>query len=318
MGEGSVASTAAGITGYDPVTDAVSAKTSPIWVSSRAAVSIGNGAEDTRQITGVAAGTAETDVVNVAQLKALSEVAVKYDSPEKNKITLGGAGTAHDPVQITNVAPGQISFNSTDAVNGGQIHNTAQSIANNFGGGSYVMQDGSVSAPTYNIFGDTYNNVGDAFGAITRGIDRLDSDIRETGSFSAALTALKPIQYDPMEPSQIMAGVGHYRNEWSVALGLAHYTKEDTLLHAGFAMNGGGRAMVNAGITWKFGGSEKDKKKLPERYRDGPISSVYVMQQENIQLQNKVQEQEEKITQLAKENSEIKERLAEIMKKLDI
>jgi FtsZ-binding cell division protein ZapB len=160
--------------------------------------------------------------------------------------------------------------------------------------------------------------------------DSASSQIREAGASAAALAGLKPMQYDPMEPSQFMLGAGHYRGDWAVALGLTHYPSENVLIHAGVAF-GGDHAMLNAGMTWKFGDGGK-KAEIPERYRKGPISSVYVMQQENIQLQEKVEtlsaENAEIRTQNAAimaenaeikaENAEIKARLAAIMQKLNM
>ncbi len=141
-------------------------------------------------------------------------------------------------------------------------------------------------------------------------LGELRGDIRETGASAAALAGLKPMQYDPMEPSQFMLGAGHYRGDWAVALGLSHYPSENFLIHAGVAF-GGDHAMLNAGMTWKFGDGGK-KAELPERYRKGPISSVYVMQQENIQLQEKVEEQDRRIAQLDQENAGIRAENAEI------
>ena len=79
-----------------------------------------------------------------------------------------------------------------------------------------------------------------------------------------------------------MAGVGHYKNMNAVALGVAHYTKESTMFHAGVSMVRGG-TMVNGGATFKFGNSP-EKKAIPERYRNGPISSVLVLHDEMVAM----------------------------------
>ena len=79
LGAGSVASVDKGVAGYDPTTKAASKKTDKVWKSTLAAVSVGN-ATDTRQITNLAAGTEDTDAVNVAQLKTVDKkVAVVFD-----------------------------------------------------------------------------------------------------------------------------------------------------------------------------------------------------------------------------------------------
>ena len=69
---------------------------------------------------------------------------------------------------------------------------------------------------------------------------------------------MKPIQYDPLEPTQVMAGVGNYRGETAAALGLAHYTNEDTMFNVGVSL-GANRNMVNAGVTHNSGGSVIEK-----------------------------------------------------------
>lgn len=97
IGSGSVASTAAGVAGYDPT--GATAGTTPAWTSKKAAVSVGT-ADETRQLTGLAAGTNDTDAVNVAQLRKLGDNTVQYDlNTKKGKITLAGK----DGTTITNV-----------------------------------------------------------------------------------------------------------------------------------------------------------------------------------------------------------------------
>lgn len=132
--------------------------------------------------------------------------------------------------------------------------------------------------------GDNHN-----YEKLERQIGELGSDLQELrkesrrgDALGAALSALKPIQYDPLEPTQIMAGVGHYKNVNAIALGVAHYTKESTMFHAGVSMVRGG-TMVNGGATFKFGNSP-EKKAIPERYRNGPISSVLVLHDEMVAM----------------------------------
>ena len=100
----------------------------------------------------------------------------------------------------------------------------------------------------------------------------------KAGANAAALAALKPIQYDPLEPTQIMAGVGNYKSQTAVALGMAHYTNENTMFNIGVSLDSHDN-MINAGVTHKFGYSP-EKKAIPDRYKGGPISSIYVMQDE--------------------------------------
>lgn len=119
---------------------------------------------------------------------------------------------------------------------------------------------------------------------ISQAIDKVASETQRVGAQAAAMAALKPIQYDPLEPTQIMAGIGNYRGETAAALGLAHYTNENTMFNVGVSI-GNNHNMVNAGVTHKFGTSA-ERKNIPDRYKAGPISSIYVMQDEMTQLRS--------------------------------
>lgn len=112
-------------------------------------------------------------------------------------------------------------------------------------------------------------------------LDEVRQEVKDVGSLSAALSALKPIQYDPLEPTQIMVGVGHYKGSSSVALGVAHYRHESMMLHAGLASSRGfsGDFMANVGITWKVGHRNLEAS-VADKYRRGPISSAYALQDE--------------------------------------
>ncbi|MDU2418086.1 YadA-like family protein [Negativicoccus succinicivorans] len=114
----------------------------------------------------------------------------------------------------------------------------------------------------------------------------LDQRVDKVGALTGALAGLKPMQYDPIAPTQIMAAASTYEGEQGFALGIAHYTKEDLMLHAGVAYDGDDDFMGNIGVTMKIG-SSADREVIPERYQAGPISSVYVMQDEITDLQAK-------------------------------
>ena len=159
-------------------------------------------------------------------------------------------------------------------------------------------------------------------------INSVAGETQRVGAHAAAMSALKPIQYDPLEPTQVMAGIGNYRGETAAALGVAHYTSENTMFHAGVSV-GSRHNMVNAGVTRKFGSSD-EKKAIPERYKGGPISSMYVMQDEMTALKAenaRMKAQDEKLTadyaalkednlRLQKDNEETKRQLALIMSRL--
>ena len=156
----------------------------------------------------------------------------------------------------------------------------------------------------------------------SQAINQLAGEVQHVGAHAAAMAALKPIQYDPLEPTQVMAGVGNYRGETAAALGLAHYTNENTMFNVGVSV-GGNHNMVNAGVTHKFGYSP-EKKNIPDRYKAGPISSVYVMQdevsslkKENAEQKYVIADQAARLTTLEAENEQQRRELEETKKGLD-
>ena len=142
----------------------------------------------------------------------------------------------------------------------------------------------------------------DAAGNMQAITNQLQGQVNHVGSQAAALSALKPIQYDPLEPTQIMAGVGHYQGQNSLALGVAHYKNESLMFHAGAAIGGNrSQVMANAGITWKVG-SKADETAVADVYRQGPISSAYVLQDKMGALEAQNLEQKGEINALREEN----------------
>ena len=138
----------------------------------------------------------------------------------------------------------------------------------------------------------------------------------KAGANAAALAALKPIQYDPLEPTQIMAGVGNYKSQTAVALGMAHYTNENTMFNIGVSLDSHDN-MVNAGVTHKFGYSS-EKKAIPDRYKGGPISSIYVMQDEMQALLAKDQEKDAVISKQASEIDTLRQQNEDMQRKFDM
>ncbi|WP_459540183.1 YadA-like family protein [Negativicoccus succinicivorans] len=141
-----------------------------------------------------------------------------------------------------------------------------------------AAQDKGIAANKAAI-ADMNTSFNDRFGALDQRVDKV-------GALTGALAGLKPMQYDPIAPTQIMAAASTYEGEQGFALGVAHYTKEDLMLHAGIAYDGDDDFMGNIGVTMKIG-SSADREVIPERYQAGPISSVYVMQDEITDLQAK-------------------------------
>ena len=123
----------------------------------------------------------------------------------------------------------------------------------------------------------TVGQVKSAIGKTAELVEKTSQRLDQVGAHSAALAAMNPLSYDPLRKSQIMAGIGSYAGNQALALGIAHYANENFMVNAGFTM-GSGKSMANIGATYRFGTGDDDN--IPERYKGGPISSVYVMQDE--------------------------------------
>ena len=146
----------------------------------------------------------------------------------------------------------------------------------------------------------------------------VDGKIADVGATSAAISGLKPLQYDPLEPTQVLAAVGHYKGSTAAAVGVAHYTNESTMFHMGVSL-GGHDNMINAGVSYKFGTSDA-KKAVPARYKAGPISSTYVLQDEvtALKAENERMKQHDleltaKYDQVQRDNEEMKAQIALLM-----
>nr|WP_077232929.1 YadA-like family protein [Burkholderia cenocepacia] len=173
----------------------------------RGSVTLG-GADATAPVAlkNVADGVDANDAVNVGQLQAagivapvdpsnpgagLKSLAVTYDGVDQDKVTLKGA----DGTTLTNVKAGAVTATSTDAINGSQLHATAQSVSDSLGGGSTVDADGKVTSPTYSLADPTdgstkteYHNVGDALANLdgrtstnTENITVINKQLADTG-----------------------------------------------------------------------------------------------------------------------------------------
>ena len=214
-------------------------------------------------------GLAKDITVNSVTAKTVK--ADEYKVGDKTYINKDGINANGN--KITNVGDGVVSKESTDAVNGKQLFATNQMIANNM-----------------------------------NQINNLREESREGDAMGSAMAALKPLDFDPYQRNQVMAGVGYYRGKEAVALGLAHYKNEDLMIHGGLAYAGNSELMANAGFSYRFGSSENREAKkarnlrMPQ-YDKGPISSVYILQDE--------------VERLTKENKEANDRIAALEAKLE-
>ena len=200
-----------------------------------------------------------------------------------NATTVNGAGMTINPA---NSAARPVSLTVDGLNNGGnQIHGVAP---------------GTADTDAVNV-----SQLKETKAGLQQAINNVGVETQRVGAHAAAMAALKPIQYDPLEPTQIMAGIGNYRGETAGAIGLAHYKTEDTMFNIGVTL-GSSHNMINAGVTHKFGGSRDRKDAIPERYKAGPISSIYVMQDEVSHLRSQNEEYKSKLEQQQSEIDALK------------
>ena len=209
--------------------------------------------------------------ITVDSVTAKTVKADEYKVGDKTYINKDGINANGN--KITNVGDGEISKDSKDAVNGNQLFATNQMVVNNM-----------------------------------NQINNLRDESREGDAMGAAMAALKPLDFDPYQRSQVMAGVGYYRGKEAVALGLAHYKNEDLMFHGGLAYAGNSELMANIGVTYRFGSKDDrdikhDRNLRMPQYAEGPISSVYILQDE--------------VERLTKENKEANDRIAALEAKLE-
>ncbi len=161
----------------------------------------------------------------------------------------------------------------------------------------------------------TNGQVNRGFTKLGNEVGRVKDEARGIGALNAALAGLKPMQYDPLQRTQVMVGVGNYKDKQAVAVGAAHYFNENLMVNAGVSLGEGRRteSTANVGLTWKIG-DDDDREDLPERYKEGPIGSIYMMQTEMDSLLQENQMQKEKIRAQEEQIKAINEKLEILMK----
>ena len=239
-------------------------------------------------------------------LKGINSIRNSENGPALNfnagDISVTGGNLNMGGNKITNLGKGT---NDTDAVNLKQLKDSRTIVKSTDGTVGVRESESTDGAKVYDL----------STGASPR-FDELTDEIGRTGAQGAALAALKPIQYDPLEPTQIMAGYGNYRGNSAVALGVAHYKNESTLIHGGVSWAGGSsHMMANAGVTWKVGNRDSEAA-VADRYRKGPISSAYAMQQEMASVKAQNAGLKTEVSDLKAENEQMKAQIAAMMAKL--
>ncbi len=249
-------------------------------------------------------------------LKGLNSVTVGDENGVSTKITPAGTTVKDAAGNSTTINGGGMTITPADTA-ASPVSLTVDGL-NNGGNKIHGVAPGTADTDAVNVSQLKASNAG-----LQEAVNRVGTETQRVGAHAAAMAALKPIQYDPLEPTQIMAGIGNYRGETAGAIGIAHYRTEDTMFNVGVSL-GTSHNMVNAGVTHKFGGSRERKDAIPERYKAGPISSVYVMQdevsslkKENSNQKTVIANQAARLNTLEAENERQRQELAETKQGLD-
>ena len=215
---------------------------------------------------------------------------------------------------ITNVAAGRINADSTDAINGSQLYAVMGATEEN----RKLIENNAINlAQTDHRINRRIDSVeeesraGDAMNRklienntiklaqtdhrINRRIDSVEEESRAGDAMNAALAALKPLQYDPNEKFQVMAGTGRFKDKQGFALGVAHHINENLLLNAGAAYSGSKYKTWNAGITYRFGSSNQ---KAPVIKVSNDEQRIRSLEQENMMLKQRLAAIEAKLSKL--------------------
>lgn len=239
LGSESKSTVAAGAVGYDPSTKAQSTNTDSTWKATKSAISVGDADNNiTRQITSVAAGTKDTDAVNVAQLKKLQNQvnangSTTVSAGKHINVTTTTNGTTKDyKVSLSDDITNQITNNTTNINNiQGDVTNIKKNVTNIQGDITNIKQD--------------VTNMG-------RNVARLDKKVNKSVAGAAALAALHPLDFDPDAKWDFAAGYGHYHDGNAAALGAFYRPNEDLQFSVGSTV-GNGETVVNAGMSVKVG-----------------------------------------------------------------
>ena len=181
-------------------------------------------------------------------------------------------GSATQQRKITNVADGEVSATSTDAVTGKQLYSAIQNVG---------------TAGIENLRNE-----------VNEKISNVKDEVNYVGSLSAALAGLHPMQYDPKAPTQVMAALGNYKNKQSVAVGLSYYFNDRFMVSTGVAIGGEKRtkSMANVGFTLKLGkGSGVTYQETPQYVVQNEVKRLTV---ENQELKERVKNLEDKLNKI--------------------
>lgn len=307
LGSGSMANREAGMVGY-----LSEGKTSAEWKSTLGALSVGaefDKGADTRQITGVAAGTKDTDAVNVAQLKAVAKnltgniMQTNCTIVESDTIAVEKTKKEDKSVEYKlNVKnDGKVEKDNKGIVTGGTVYKETRIEKdgnyikkNNTAGENLIALDKQVGINTGNINKNT-----ETINILGKQVGNLDTRINRVGAGAAALAGLYPLDYDPDNKFDFAAGYGNYKGANALAIGAFYRPDENKMISIGGSF-GGGENMVSAGVSVKLGqgtGISTSKVAMAKEIKNLKIENER-MQEENREMKQEIEVLKEQMQKL--------------------
>lgn len=193
-------------------------------------------------------------------------------------------GSKNNERIITNVAAGRISDTSTDAINGSQLHAVVSEVENNTNG---IKMNADAIKELASVSNNNVIEINNNLNALDNRINANQKETRKGIASASALAALHPLDYNPDHKVDIMAGIGHYRGNIAVALGVAYRPNENIMFTVGASINGKDTA-INAGLSYKVGTKDLEYRSTASMAKDIDDLKAIVNQlvQENEALKN--------------------------------
>lgn len=248
-------------------------------------VAIGNGAEATIDNSVAFGSDAKTDtIVNTSFIMINNKAYTVAGTTPVGTISIGDTNKERT---ITNVAAGRVSNTSTDAINGSQLHAAVSEVENNT---NSIKINTDAIKELANVSNNNVTEIRNNLSVLDNRINANQKEARKGIASVSALAALHPLDYNPDHKVDIMAGVGHYRGNTAVALGVAYRPNANIMFTVGAFINGKDTA-INAGVSYKVGAKDIEYRSPASMAKDiddlKAIVNTLIQENEALKNQNK-------------------------------
>ena len=254
-------------------------------VTAENSVAIGNGAEATVDNSVAFGSDAKTDtIVNTTSIVINNNA---HTVAGTTPVGTASIGDTNKERTITNVAAGRVSNTSTDAINGSQLHAVVSEVENNTNG---IKINTDAIKELANVSNNNVTEIRNNLSVLDNRINANQKEARKGIASVSALAALHPLDYNPDHKVDVMAGVGHYRGNTAVALGVAYRPNANTMFTIGASINGKDTA-INTGVSYKVGAKDIEYRSPASMAKDiddlKAIVNKLIQENEALKNQNK-------------------------------